>query len=137
MYYPLKLKLTNVINLSYKRLCLYKFLFASLDLVARIPAILPHHIEGDQRNTRKQNVDIVRIPEAEEEIEIRKVVKDSEAVILEIETKDVTIPAQADHTLQIAQEKKADPFPKRSHKVLLAVCSQINRNLIQRKANLQ
>lgn len=94
------------------------------------------HIEGDHQNIRKQSADIVHIREAEEEIEIQKVIKAPEAVIPESKIEDVIVPAPADHILQIAQEKKLDPLPERNLEVLPVVHNRINRKLILKRVKL-
>jgi len=94
-------------------------------------------IEEDRRGIRRQNVGIVRIREVEEEIEIQRVIKVLEAVILEIEIRSVTIPIQVDPILQIAQEEKPDPLPETSREVLPAVRNRINQNLMLKRIKLQ
>lgn len=94
-------------------------------------------IEGDRQGIRRQNVDIVHIQEVEEEIEIRRVTKVLEAVILEIEIRGVIILVQVDHILRIVQEEKPDPLPETSHEVLPAVRNRINQNLMLKKIKLQ
>lgn len=98
-----------------------------VDLVVRILAN-PLLIEEGRPNIRRQNVDIVQIQEAEEEIGIQRVTKEHpETVILEIEIKDVIILAQADLILQIIQREELDLLPERSHAVLRAVRNQIQK----------
>lgn len=105
-----------------------------VDLAAQIAAN-PRLIEEGHQSTRKQSANTVRIREVEEEIGIRRAIKDPGAVIREIETRDVTVaPAQAGHTLRTVQEGKLDRHPEKNHEALLAVHSQINQKSTQRKA---
>lgn len=104
-----------------------------VDLAAQT-AVNPHHIEGGHQNIQRQSANTVHTREVEEEIGIQRAIKDPGAVTREIETKDVIIPEQAGHILQIVQEEKLDPHPEKSREALLAVHSRINRKLMQKKA---
>lgn len=107
----------------------------SLDL-AVLTVVNLRLIEEDRQGIRRQNVDIVRIREAEEEIEIQRVIKVLEAVILEIEIRGVTIPIQVDPTLRIAQKEKPDRFLETNREVLPAVRNRINQNLMLKRIRL-
>jgi len=94
----------------------------------------PRHIVEGRQNTPKQSANTVRTREVEEEIGVQRIIKEALGVVTrETETKDVTVPAQADHTLRIVQEEKLGPRPERSHEALLAVRNRINQKLLQRK----
>jgi len=97
-------------------------------------AVSLRRTEGGRRNTRKQSADNVRTREVEEEIGIQGTIRDPGAVTRGTETRDVIVPAQADHTLRIAREEKLDLHPERSHGVPPAVRSRINQKSTQRKA---
>jgi len=96
------------------------------DLAART-VVSPRHIVEGRQNTRKQSANTVRTREVEEEIGVQRIIKDPGAATRETETKDVTVPAQADHTLRIVQEEKLGPRPERNHEALLAVPNRINQ----------
>ncbi|KYN01437.1 hypothetical protein ALC62_07787 [Cyphomyrmex costatus] len=100
-----------------------------IDLVAQT-AVNPHHIEGDPQSIRKQNVNIDRTREVEEEIEIQKTIKDPGAVTQETETKDVIVLAQVDRILRIVQEERLGLHLERSHEVLPVVHNRINRSQV-------
>lgn len=102
-------------------------------LVVRTAANL-RRIEGGHQNTQKQDANIVHTLEVEEEIGIRRAIKDPGAVTLEIETKDVIVPEQAGHTLRTVRKEKLDPHPERSHEAPPVAHNRINQKLARRRA---